>query len=198
MALPKQQATQSGAGPTDAALVLAARAGESWAQEALYRRYARMANSLAYRILANQADADDLVQDAFTAALSTLQRLENAQAFGSWLGSIVVRTAHKRLRRARLMERLGLRRSEPIDLDELISEDVAPDIVAEARALYTAVESLKADERVALILHRVEGMTSADVARHMGVSLATVKRKISSALAKLAHMKGENEVSRDA
>jgi RNA polymerase sigma-70 factor (ECF subfamily) len=197
VALPKQ-ATQSGAGPTDAALVLAARTGESWAQEALYRRYARMANSLAYRILANQADADDLVQDAFTTALSTLQRLENAQAFGSWLGSIVVRTAHKRLRRARLMERLGLRRSEPIDLDELISEDVAPDIVAEARALYRAVESLKADERVALILHRVEGMTSADVARHMGVSLATVKRKISSALAKLAHMKAEDEVSRDA
>lgn len=198
MALPKQQATQSGAGPTDAALVLAARAGESWAQEALYRRYARMANSLAYRILANQADADDLVQDAFTAALSTLQRLENAQAFGSWLGSIVVRTAHKRLRRARLMDRLGLRRSEPIDLDELISEDVAPDIVAEARALYRAVESLNADERVALILHRVEGMTSADVARHMGVSLATVKRKISSALAKLAHMRADDEVSRDA
>jgi DNA-directed RNA polymerase specialized sigma24 family protein len=40
-------------------------------------------------------------------------------------------------------------------------------------------------------------MTSADVARHMGVSLATVKRKISSALAKLAHMKADNEVSRD-
>ena len=45
--------------PTDSALVLAARAGEEWAREALFRRYARLALGLAYRILPSDADIDE-------------------------------------------------------------------------------------------------------------------------------------------
>src|SRR6478735_7500525 len=105
----------SGAAPSDAELVLAARAGQEWAREALFRRYARMALGLAYRILPVDADIDDLVQDSFLLAFERLERLSNPQAFQAWLSSIVVRTAGKRLRRRRLQIRLGMLRSEPID-----------------------------------------------------------------------------------
>src|SRR6478609_7596172 len=90
--------TRSGAGPTDAALVLAARAGELWAQEALFQRYSRMVLALSQRILAGRDDADDLAQDAFVYAFTRLDTLQNPQAFHAWLRSIVVRTASKRLR----------------------------------------------------------------------------------------------------
>src|SRR4051812_39179732 len=96
--LPGKSPSQGSLGPTDATLVLAARSGEAWAQEALFRRYSRMVNGLAYRILGRDADVDDLVQDSFLEALRGLERLDNPQAFASWLGSIVVRTAGKRLR----------------------------------------------------------------------------------------------------
>ena len=89
---PEQQPTKSGAGPTDAALVLAARAGEAWAREALFRRYARLALGLAYRIMPYDADIDDLVQDSFLFAFERLDKLSNPQAFQAWLSSIVVRT----------------------------------------------------------------------------------------------------------
>src|SRR5436305_8085486 len=91
MPLNKGTLTKSGAGPTDAALVVAARAGESWAQEALFRRHARMALGLAHRLLPQDNEVDDLVQDCFVSALNRLASLDNPQAFAAWLGSIVVR-----------------------------------------------------------------------------------------------------------
>src|SRR5688572_10280541 len=61
--------TRSGAGPTDAALVVAARAGEDWAREALFRRHAPMVAGMAFRLLGRDEDVDDLVQDSFVEAL---------------------------------------------------------------------------------------------------------------------------------
>jgi RNA polymerase sigma-70 factor, ECF subfamily len=181
--------TRSGAGPTDAALVLAARAGELWAQEALFQRYARMVLALSQRILAGRDDADDLAQDAFVYAFTRLDTLNNPQAFHAWLRSIVVRTASKRLRRQRLLTRLGLRRAEPIEPDTVITTEAPPDIAAELRGVYALIERLPAEERVALVLRRVEGMELLEIAAEMKLSLATVKRRLSAAEGRLERAK---------
>jgi RNA polymerase sigma-70 factor (ECF subfamily) len=113
-------ATRSGIGPTDAALVVAARAGEDWAREALFRRHAHMVAGMAFRLLGRDEEVDDLVQDSFVEALRSLDRLQTPQAFASWLASIVVRTSSKVIRRRRLLTRLGLRRNDAaIDIDAL-------------------------------------------------------------------------------
>jgi RNA polymerase sigma-70 factor (ECF subfamily) len=173
--------TRSGSGPTDAALVVAARAGEGWAQEALYQRYARMVIGLSQRILAGRDDADDLAQDAFVFAFTRLDTLQNPQAFQAWLRSIVARTASKRLRRQRLLVRLGIRRNEPIDPDTVVSKDAPADVASEVRSVYALLDRLPAEERVALVLRRVEGLDLAEIAEQMKLSLATVKRRIAAA-----------------
>lgn len=177
----EQQPTQSGTGPTDAALVLSARAGEAWAREALFRRYARLALGLAYRIMPYDAEIDDLVQDSFLYAFERLDRLSNPQAFQAWLSSIVVRTAGKRLRRRRLQVRLGLRSAKPIDADEVISKAAPPDVAAELRGVYELLERLPAEERIALVLRRVERLEIPEIAEHMGLSVSTVKRRLQAA-----------------
>jgi RNA polymerase sigma-70 factor (ECF subfamily) len=179
------QPTKSGAGPSDSALVLAARAGEEWAREALFRRYARLALALAYRILPRDADIDDLVQDSFLSAFERLDRLSNPQAFQAWLSSIVVRTAGKRLRRRRLQVRLGLVQSEPIDVEQVVSRSAPPDVAAELRAVYGLLEKLSVEERIALVLRRVERLEIPEIAAHMGLSTSTVKRRLSAAEARL-------------
>jgi RNA polymerase sigma-70 factor, ECF subfamily len=177
--------TRSGSGPTDAALVVAARAGESWAQEALYQRYARMVIGLSQRILAGRDDADDLAQDAFVFAFTRLHTLQNPQAFQAWLRSIVARTASKRLRRQRLLVRLGIRRNEPIDPDTVVSPEAPADVASEVKSVYALLGRLPAEERVALVLRRVEGLDLAEIAEHMKLSLATVKRRIAAAEGRL-------------
>ena len=63
MKLPSGALARPGAGPSDAVLVGAAREGDAWAQEALYRRHARMAIGLAHRLMPHDADVDDLVPE---------------------------------------------------------------------------------------------------------------------------------------
>lgn len=178
--------TLSDVGPSDAALVVAARAGERWAQEALFRRHARMVNGLAFRLMGRDDDVDDLVQDSFLAAFRGLDRLANPQAFASWLGSIVVRTAHKLLRRRRLMTRFGLRRNTPLDVEAVIAPSAPPSVAADLARVYRCLDELDPEVRIALVLHRVDGLSVPDVAEQMKLSVSTVKRRIKVAEARLA------------
>jgi len=178
MAVISISSAKSGAGPTDAALVVAARAGETWAQEALFRRHARMALGLAHRLLPQDNEVDDLVQDCFVSALKRLSSLDNPQAFAAWLGSIVVRAVGKRLRRRRLLSRLGLRVPEEIDPEVIAAPSVPGDVAVELRRVYSVVAGLPAQARVALILRRVDGLEVPEIARRMGVGLSTAKRRL--------------------
>jgi RNA polymerase sigma-70 factor, ECF subfamily len=177
--------TKPGTAPTDAALVVAARAGERYAQEALFRRHVRLALGLAHRIMARDSEVDDLVQDSFLYAFERLSTLENPQAFAAWLSSIVVRTASKRLRRRRLLVRLGIRHDQPIEPDDVVSRVAPPDLGAELRKVYGLLDRLPAEERVALVLRRVEGLEIPQIAEQMGMSMSTVKRRLNAAEARL-------------
>jgi RNA polymerase sigma-70 factor (ECF subfamily) len=189
--------TRSGAGPSDAALVVAARAGEEWAREALFRRYARTGLGLAFRLLGRDDDIEDLVQDCFVQALASLDRLADPQAFASWFTAIVVRTTHKLLRRRTIATRLGLRRRDVVDVDALIAPTAPPDVHAELRAVYRVLGELPVRERVALVLRRVEGASQDEVADAMGVSVSTAKRLLAAAERRLEIAFGDGPAPRN-
>jgi RNA polymerase sigma-70 factor, ECF subfamily len=178
--------THGHTGPSDASLVESARSGQGWALEALYKRYARMVNGLAFRLMAADPEVEDLVQDVFIQAFESLHRLADPDAFGSWIGTITVRTAHKRIRRQRLKRRLGLLRNEPVDFETVIARTAPADVRTELRHVYRVLAELPAEEQVALVLRRVEGLQLADIAQQMDISLATVKRRLDAAETKLA------------
>jgi RNA polymerase sigma-70 factor (ECF subfamily) len=162
--------------------VVAARAGEEWATEALFRRHAKGINGLAFRLLGRDNEVDDLVQDSFIEAFTCLTRLRTPEAFASWLRSIVVHRATKLIRRRRLLSRLGLGRGwDPIELDSIIATATPADVATELRRVYGLIESLPADLRVPLVLRRIEGLTLEEIAELVGASLATVKRRLARA-----------------
>lgn len=170
---------------TDAVLVVAARAGDVGACEALFRRHVGLALGLAERILAGRDDAEDIVQDAFVEVFDHLVQLERPQAFAAWLASIVVRRASRSLRRQRLLARLGLRTERPVEPDALIAHTAPPDVACELRAVYGCLSRLPVNEGVALLLRRVEGLELGEIAEHLQLSLATVKRRLTAAEARL-------------
>jgi RNA polymerase sigma-70 factor (ECF subfamily) len=172
----------------DGALVLAAQKGEPWAQEALFRRYVPIAFRQAWRLLPHE-DPEDLAQEALVKALTNLQRLEVPQAFAAWLSTIVVRLATSKLRKRRVLERLGLRRAQPIDVEAIVAEG-EQEASAELREVYGRLAGMPAEERVALVLQRVEGLELTEIAERMGLSLATVKRRLSAASSKLGALHG--------
>ena len=168
--------------PSNAALVAEALAGHAFAYEVLFRRHGRMATGLAHRLLAGSGiDTDDLVQDAFVTAYTRLDTLREPEAFSSWLGSIVVRTASKRLRRHRLRVRFGLARTEPVDMDLIVSSSASPEVAVSLLQTYEVLDRLRPDERISFLLRRVEGLTVAEIAERMDLSLSTVKRRLEAA-----------------
>ena len=174
-------AAQSSTAVTDASLVQAGRRGEAWAQEELFRRHGRMAIGLAHRLVPNDPEVDDIVQDCFVSALRRLHKLENPQAFSSWLGSIVVHAVSNHLRRRRLLSRLGLITPESVDLDAIASPDAPAEVAVELRRVYALLQHLPVEQRVALVLRRIDGMEIPQIALNMGLSSSTVKRRLKAA-----------------
>jgi RNA polymerase sigma-70 factor (ECF subfamily) len=174
-ALPRSSA------PSDTALVVAARAGEAWACEALFRRYVGVVHGLVCRLLGSDEETDDVVQETFIAAFSSVDHLDDPAAFRSWVCGIAVRRVGKLIRKRRLLRRLGLGRDSHSEIDGLLARTASPDVVLQLRALYVALERMPARLRVVLLLRRVEGATLEEIARWTGLSLATVKRRLSEA-----------------
>jgi RNA polymerase sigma-70 factor (ECF subfamily) len=174
--------------PSDAVLVAAARGGDRWAQEALFRRHAPLALGLAYRLLGSDADLEDVVQEAQFLAFSRLDRLRDPEAFASWLAGTVVRRVRQLLRHRRMLVRLGLRPASPVDPDLAISPNTPPEVAAELACIYGVVDSLSTQARLALLLRRVDGYSLLEIAAMLECSLSTVKRRLAEAeQALLAH-----------
>lgn len=180
----------------DAALVIAAQRGEVQAKETLLRRYGLMVTGLCFRLLGKDDDLDDLAQECFVQMFRSLGRLDNPQAFRGWLWEIVVRTAHKHIRRRRVMVRLGLRPAHPVNVDGLISPGAPPDVVYKLTAVYRIIDRLPARVQIALVLRRVEGRPLGEVAKLMGASVASVKRWVAVADRQLDAERGEGGGSR--
>lgn len=163
----------------DAQLVALSAEGNMKAFEMLYRRHAAFAIHLATRIEGSPRDVEDIVHDAFLRAFERLRDLTDKSAFRGWLGSIVVHAVRSRMRRARLLNVLGLgRSSEPVDLDAIASPDASPHVRAQLAQIYALLRTLPADDRIAWTLRNIEGHELEAVANLTRCSLATVKRRI--------------------
>jgi RNA polymerase sigma-70 factor, ECF subfamily len=168
-------------GVDDERLVARARKNDLLAFELLYRRHSGFALNLAVRIQGSALDAEDVVHDAFLKASERLGELREAAAFRAWLGSIVVRLVRTRLRRKRLLRSLGLANAEPIELDAIASPNADPESRVLLAQVYSLLQTLPADERIAWTLRYVDHHRLEVVAKLVDCSLATVKRRISRA-----------------
>jgi RNA polymerase sigma-70 factor, ECF subfamily len=182
-------------GPSDASLVERARGGDGAAKAELFKRYVRMAAALAFRLTAQDGDVEDIVQDSFIAAFAGLRKLQDPRSFGGWLRTIVTGTSIAVIRRRRLLRRLGFRGDDPIALERVVSTSAPPDVAAELRAIYAVIDGLPTDERVCVLLRRVEQLSLEEIAERTSVSLATVKRRLSRADQRLAGLGITGETS---
>jgi RNA polymerase sigma-70 factor, ECF subfamily len=168
--------------PADVELVERAQRGDSWAEEALFRRHVGRVAQVAQRLLGRTAEAEDVIQDSFVIALEQLPKLREGSAFRAWLLRIVVHQAHRRYRKRRMLTRLGFVSGDDAEaLSGQAREDTDPELKAELRKLDRVLSELAAKERFAWMLRYVEGYQLEEVAHACECSLATVKRWIARA-----------------
>jgi RNA polymerase sigma-70 factor, ECF subfamily len=146
----------------DAALVMAAQAGDRSAFGQLYERYVRTVHGV---VLARVPlrDVDDIVHDVFLAAFQRLASLREPAAFGAWLAAIA-------RHRAVDYHRTAPRTAELVDTP---GPDGAPH--EEARAVMAAIRALPEAYRETLTLRLVEGMTGPEIAERTGLTHGSVR-----------------------
>lgn len=172
-------------GPTDDELVARAQSGDRWARSALLARHVPQVAQTVARLLASKADAEDVLQDALVEALTELGSLREGRAFRVWLMRIAVGKVHRVYRKNRLLRRLGLHQP---DLDATLAALATgdPEDRAELFLLDRALATLPTEERVAWMLRHVEELPLDEVADACGCSLATAKRRVARAEARIA------------
>lgn len=150
---------------------------------ALFRRYSRYVAAVALRLLGRDDEVDDVVQDVFLAALRGLHQLRDPALIRGWLAQVTVRMAARRLRRRRVRAFFGLVRED--GAEQLAAPGASPEERVLLQRVYRALDGVPVAERLAFCLKHVEGMKLEEVARACGCSLATAKRRIAAAQARL-------------
>lgn len=179
----------------DAAMVSAILSGHPGASAALFDRYSRHVYRVLLRIMGFDEELRDLLQDVFVEALRGIGSLRDAAQVKAWLTGIAVHTARGCIRRRSRRRWLQFRQPEHMP-EELASE--ASDEVREALdETYRVLDLMPADERIAFALRFVEGMELTEVADACGVSLATIKRRLSRAETRFVAMAGRREPLRE-
>lgn len=179
-------ASYSGSGAADHAALERMAHGDHEALAELYDRHGRLVFSLALRILRDQSDAEDIVQDVFSQAWRQAARYESSRGNPvAWLLNLT---------RSRAIDRLRGRRARPdtaadpssLDLPDL-SQPVDEQIVRshQAAQIRAAVDELSVLQRVAIELAFYEGLTHVEIADRLELPLGTVKTRIRQGLLKL-------------
>jgi len=164
-------------------LIERARAGDTRAFEDLARREERALYRHVVRIVGTTADAEDIVQDALFSAWRSIASFQGL-SFRAWLFRIATNRALDQLRSRKRRPELPL--DPPDDDDVTWAEPVAPgpdltQLVGDREALAaveTALGSLPAEQRTALLLRDVEGFAYEEIAVITSVEIGTVKSRI--------------------
>lgn len=184
------QLRQPDAPVRDGALVERALGGEEWARRELFLRHAPRVLGLLTRLLASTADAEDASQDTFVEAFRDLLLLRERDDFGRWVTRIAVHQAHRHFRRRRWMSLFGSGPVLDATFEAIVDPGVSPERRAELVWIDRALRELPPVERSAWLLRHVEELELTEVAAALGISLATVKRKLASVDAQLESLAG--------
>jgi RNA polymerase sigma factor (sigma-70 family) len=158
--------------------VEALRRGEPHVLAALLEQYGREIQGVAYLILRNAADAEDVLMDTLLVALDRGGTLRDDAAMRHWLLKIATNQALSRRRRFR---RVGWLELAP-DMPALATD------TTEHIALVQGLATLPARSRAAVVLHYYADLSVAQVAAAMGTSENTVKSQLRTGLARLRQL----------
>jgi len=139
----------------------------------LVRRYELPMYRVALRMLGSGADAEDVTQEAFVQVWQKLAGFREESAFSTWLYRIVINRC--------LNVRASYRPLEPLAESMLDAGGDAVEVVERRerwRAVSDAVRALPGEQRAALVLREFEGLSYAEVAQVLSITVAAVKGRV--------------------
>ncbi len=168
-------------------LVDQARQGNPAAREELFRRHFGISQRVAYRLLGNEEDAQDAVQDAFVKALRHLDDFDGRSGFLTWLLKIVHNAALDAGRKRKRRPTVRIDDAEKGGAEAAIHDDPALGLHREdlKKSLNAALDRLSPVTRSAFVLFAEAGLSYKEIAIVQDVPIGTIMSRIFSARQKL-------------
>ena len=170
----------------DQLLVERVQRGDKKAFELLVIKYQRKLMRLVSRLVRDQAEAEDLVQEAFIKAYRALPQFRGDSAFYTWLYRIGINTAKNYLvtqgRRAPTSTEADVEEAETFDDGDRLRDINTPESLLAtkqiAQTLNIAMDELPEELRMAITLREIEGLSYDEIAESMGCPIGTVRSRI--------------------
>lgn len=164
------------------ASVAAAIAGDRRALEVVVSRLLPRLRNLVRYLVRGDSDADDIAQEAMVAVVRGLPTFRGDGALESWADRVAVRETFACLRRAR---RARDRIDRGADLSVVPHPGGGPDTYAERRRMARLLDQLPDDQRHALVLHHVLGLSVPEIAAEIGAPIETVRSRLRLGMGRL-------------
>lgn len=156
-------------------------AGKQRAQLEVYNKYYRAMFNTAIRIVKDSALAEDIMQESFLSAFTKLHTFKGEVTFGSWLKRIVINNSIYHYRKQRKKNEVAL--DEVLykveDNDGIASDHVFTEL--KAQKVMETMKGLKANYRISLTLHLIEGYDYDEISEIMNISYANCRTTVSRA-----------------
>jgi RNA polymerase sigma-70 factor (ECF subfamily) len=159
--------------------------------EGRVREHERVVYQIAYSILRNRVDAEDVAQDTFVRAHAKLAELRDPKNFGVWVAQICRRLALNRLRsdsRARRRDEAAAAMQAPTLAPDAAAVTEAHDFAERVRR---EIDRLPPKLREAMLLTAIDGLDHAMVARMLQIPEGTVRSRLHAARKRLLQTVGE-------
>ncbi len=164
-----------------APLIEECRKGNSKAQFRLYNQYSKAMYNLAYRILNNREDAEDILQEAFVECFKNIESFRFESTFGAWLKKIVINKCINQVKKKKID--LLLCESLPTGIYEEENE-----VVYDTKKIFKGIEKLPDGYRIILTLYLLEGYDHSEISQILGITESTSKSQYSRAKEKLRNI----------
>lgn len=174
----------SSTGHKDLDLAQRCQSGDRAAQSELYHRYAKAMLNCAYRILRDQEEAKDALQDAFVKVFRKMAQYRGDSTLGAWIKRIVVNTAINQSRKKTPEVRTEMEHVSEPDSPAISDEDLHLTVEVARRAL----ESLPDGYRTVCTLYLVEGYDHKEISEILGISISTSLSQYSRGKKKLRQL----------
>lgn len=164
----------------DLDLVSRARAGDNDALEALIRKYQRWVFTLAYRMLGDRADAEEMAQEIFLKVYRALGRFKGDARFSTWLYRIATNHCLNHLESRRRRVRSESNPGHPVD--QVSDPTPRPDDLVERADVRVLVQQallrLTPEHRTILVLRELQGLAYEEIGELLGLESGTVRSRL--------------------
>jgi RNA polymerase sigma-70 factor, ECF subfamily len=170
----------------DQQLVERVQRGDKAAFDLLVSKYQRKIFRLLSRLIRDQAEVEDVAQEAFIKAYRALPNFRGDSAFYTWLYRIAINTAKNHLvsrgRRAPTTTEADIEEAETFDDGDHLRDLNTPESMLLTKqvgeAVNRAIDQLPEDLRTAIVLREIEGLSYEEIAESMNCPIGTVRSRI--------------------